>query len=178
MNDQEVAQMLRDQEIDIAIDLTGFTTDCRPGILARRAAPIQVNYLGYPGTMGADYIDYILADRFVIPEEQQVDYAEKVVYLPDTFQPERLDSKDSRAHAVAGRSRGCRSEDSCFCSFNNSYKITPAVFDVWMRVLGQVEGSVLWLLGGNVSLEANLRREAERRAIESRSIDFWTMARL
>ena len=163
-SDREVADLLRELEIDIAVDLNGHTADARTGILALRPAPIQVNYLGFPGTLGADYIDYILADRFVIPQAQQAHYAEEVVYLPDTFQ-----ANDTR-RPQAGRSpsraeAGLPGEGMVLCSFNSSYKIAPAMFDVWMRLLRQIDGSVLWLAGGNASLEANLRRDAQVRGV-------------
>ena len=171
MTDVEIAAMLRDQQTDIAVDLMGYTGGARPDIFAYRAAPVQVNYLGYPGTMGADYIDYILADRFVIPEDARQQYAEKVVYLPDTFQANddrRLiaDSALSRAEA------GLPARGFVFCSFNNTYKITPAMFDLWMRLLLRVEGSVLWLLGGSAAVVANLRREAELRGVAPRRLVF------
>ncbi|MGH8693932.1 MAG: tetratricopeptide repeat protein, partial [Burkholderiales bacterium] len=142
-SDLEVARLMREHEVDIAVDLMGYTQSARMGILALRPAPVQVNYLGYPGTLGSDYIDYILADRVVIPEDHLVHYAEKVVYLPDTFQandPKRpiADYTPSRAEA------GLPDEGFVFCSFNNTYKINPRVFDVWMRLLDQVQGSVLW----------------------------------
>ncbi|MCC6198316.1 MAG: tetratricopeptide repeat protein [Burkholderiales bacterium] len=163
--DEEVAALMRRLEVDVAVDLTGFTQHARTRIFAQRPAPVQVNYLGYPGTMGAPYFDYILADRFVIPEARRESYAEQVVYLPDTFQ-----ANDSRRRIAArGPTRAAQGlpEDTVvFCSFNNSYKITPRMFDVWMRILGQVPRSVLWLLGGSPVLEANRRREAASRGVD------------
>jgi protein O-GlcNAc transferase len=159
MSDGEAARLLREREIDIAIDLKGFTADCRTEILTHRPAPIQVNYLGYPGTMGADFIDYLIADRFVIPPEQQRFYSEKIVYLPDAYQAN--DTKRQIAAAAPTRAAlGLPPSGFVFCSFNNSYKITPAIFAVWMRLLRRVEGGVLWLLAGNDAAERNLRREA------------------
>jgi predicted O-linked N-acetylglucosamine transferase (SPINDLY family) len=158
-SDLEVARGLRDYEIDIAVDLQGHTKDARPNILSYRPAPIQVNYLGYPGTMGADYIDYILADEFVIPVEHQVYYTEKVVYLPDTYQPN--DSKRSiPVHTPTRTEAGLPQHAFVFCCFNSNHKITPRVFDAWIRILKQVEGSVLWLLEGNETTISNLRTEA------------------
>ena len=163
-SDREVAAMMRALEVDIAVDLKGFTADARTGIFALRAAPIQVNYLGYPGTMGADYIDYILADRWVIPEADQQHYAEKIVYLPDTYQVN--DRKRRIGERTPARAAlGLPETGFVFCSFNNNYKITPFMFDIWMRLLHQVEGSVLWLLEGNAAVVRNLRREAEKRRV-------------
>jgi protein O-GlcNAc transferase len=163
-SDRDVANMIRTLEADIAVDLKGFTTDARPGILALRPAPIQVNYLGFPGTMGADYIDYIIADRWIIPEEDQKYYTEKAVYLPDSYQVN--DSKRRIAKQKPSRAKsGLPETGFVFCSFNNNYKITPFMFDIWMRLLHRVEGSVLWLLEGNAAAVRNLRREAEKRGV-------------
>jgi predicted O-linked N-acetylglucosamine transferase (SPINDLY family) len=170
-SDREVAELLRKLEVDIVVDLMGFTLGARTGILALRPAPVQVNYLGYPGAMGADYIDYILADRFVIPEEQKTRYAEKVVYLPDTFQAN--DSKRRIAPGTPCRAEvGLPSQGFVFCSFNASYKITPALFDVWMRLLRRADRSVLWLVQGSASIEANLRREAAVRGVDPDRVVF------
>ncbi len=163
-SDREVALLLKALEIDIAVDLTGYTKDGRAGILAFRPAPVQVNYLGYPGTMGADFIDYILADPVIIPEDQQRFYSEKIAYLPDTYQPN--DSKRRIAEPTPTRGEaGLPETGFVFCSFNNSFKITPPVFDIWMRLLRQVQGSVLWLLEDNETALRNLRREAEQRGV-------------
>lgn len=169
--DLEVANLLRSLEIDILVDLNGFTRGSRAEILALRPAPVQVNYLGYPGTMGWDCIDYILADRFVIPEQHRDHFAERVVYLPDAFQAN--DSGRRAAKRAPTRAEaGLPERGFVFCSFNNGYKITPAVFDVWMRLLGQLEGSVLWLVPGNVAAERNLRREASERGVDPERIIF------
>jgi protein O-GlcNAc transferase len=170
-SDQDIAQLMRASEIDIAVDLNGLTQGARVNVLAFRPAPIQVNYLGYPGTMGADYIDYIIADRTVIPEDQQQFYMEKVVYLPDAYQANddrRAISDETPARAEAG----LPDTGFVFCSFNNSFKITPFVFDRWMNLLRQVEGSVLWLLEGNPWVPANLRREAEQRGVSGDRLVF------
>jgi predicted O-linked N-acetylglucosamine transferase (SPINDLY family) len=162
--DREVAQVSRDLEIDIALDLKGFTRHARPGIFAHRAAPIQVNYLGFPGTMGADFMDYLIADRLIITDEDRRHYSEKIAYLPNSYQA------NDRQRAVAAdagtrASHGLPPEDFVFCCFNSPYKINPPVFDQWMRILRRVEGSVLWLLADNHAVADNLRREAERRGI-------------
>jgi predicted O-linked N-acetylglucosamine transferase (SPINDLY family) len=170
-SDDEVATLLRELEVDIAVDLKGFTTDSRTGIFAYRPAPIQVNYLGYPGTMGAPYIDYIVADPVVIPPEHHPYYTEKVVYLPECYQVN--DSKRAIAEAAPSRAAaGLPELGFVFCCFNNNYKITPALFDVWMRLLREVPGSVLWLLEANATAAENLRREAQARGIEPRRLVF------
>jgi predicted O-linked N-acetylglucosamine transferase (SPINDLY family) len=163
MSHLEAAQQIRNLEIDIAIDLKGYTKDCRP-LLAYRPAPIQVNYLGYPGTMGADFIDYILVDPFIVPPDQQPYFTEKLVHLPDCYQVN--DSNRIIADYTPSRQEcGLPDQGFVFCSFNNSYKITPAFFDIWMRLLQAVPGSVLWLLGKNQSMQDNLRREAHARGV-------------
>jgi predicted O-linked N-acetylglucosamine transferase (SPINDLY family) len=169
--DADVARLLRELEIDIAVDLQGYTTWSRARIFGFRPAPIQVNFLGYPGTMGINHIDYILADRFTIPQGQHSFYAEKVVYLPDTYQP-----NDSRRHisddTPTRAEAGLPETGFVFCSFNNSFKIAPPVFDLWMRLLHQVEGSVLWLVEGNATAVRNLRRRAESRGIAPERLVF------
>ena len=157
-DDREVAALLRHLEVDVAVDLMGFTHESRPGIFAQRPAPVHVNYLGFPATMGADYIDYIIADRLVIPAEHQVHYSEKIAWLPGCFQAN--DAKRSMSEQPRTRSEaGLPESGFVFCAFGNSYKITPAMFDLWMRLLRQVDGSILWLLGSG-AVAANLRREA------------------
>jgi predicted O-linked N-acetylglucosamine transferase (SPINDLY family) len=160
----EIARLIRDMEVDIAIDRKGYTRDCRTGIFALRPAPIQVNYLAYPGSMGADYIDYIIADRFVIPEHHQQYYSEKVVYLPDSYQAN--DSKRVIAERTPERSEVDLPEGAfVFSCFNNNYKITPQMFDIWMRLLAEIEGSVIWFLEANAASSRNMRNEAEKRGI-------------
>jgi predicted O-linked N-acetylglucosamine transferase (SPINDLY family) len=150
--------------VDIAVDLKGYTQDSRPGIFAHRAAPVQVSYLGYPGTMGAGWMDYLIADKCLIPQTSRCHYAEKIVYLPDSYQVN--DGGRRIAETVVTRSdMGLPETGFVFCCFNNNYKITPQTFDGWMRILGQVEGSLLWLLEDNPAASAHLRAEAERRGI-------------
>lgn len=171
MSDSEVAGMLRAREIDIAVDLKGYSKGCRPAIFARRAAPIQVNYLVYPGTMGAEFIDYIIGDKDLIAEGDEVFYAEKVVRLPDSYQvngARRVKSVNLPGRADAGLPES----GFVFCCFNGNYKITPDVFDIWMRLLNRVEGSVLWLLEGNATASRNLRLEAEARGVHAERLIF------
>lgn len=163
-DDLAVARMLRDREIDIAVDLAGFTQDSRTGILAHRPAPVQVNYLGYPGSVGADYVDYIIADAQIIPGGDEAYYTEKVVRLPDVYQAN--DSTRAAAKPGPGRaSVGLPATGFVFCCFNSSYKITPAMFEIWMRLLRRVEGSVLWLFDDNPAATRNLRLAAEQHAV-------------
>jgi predicted O-linked N-acetylglucosamine transferase (SPINDLY family) len=170
-SDREVAQLLRENEIDIAVDLKGYTQESRPEILAFRPAPIQASYLGYPGSMGADFIDYIIADHAVIPPEQAGCYSEKIAWLPDSYQC------NDRQRAIADmtpsrQEAGLPPSGFVFCCFNNNYKITPAMFDVWMRLLQTVPGSVLWLLRENVVAEGNLQREAKARGVDPARLVF------
>src|SRR5262245_34395017 len=143
-SDEEVAKLLHDLQVDIAIDLKGYTQDSRPGILAYRPTPIQASYLGFPGTTGAEFIDYIIADETVLPFDHQPFYAEKIVHLPDCYQVN--DTKQNIAERTPTRQEAGLPEKGCvFCCFNNNWKITPEVFSVWIRLLHAVEGSVLWL---------------------------------
>lgn len=171
LSDLEAARLIRELKIDILVDLSGLTKDSRTGVLAYRAAPIQVNYLGYPGTMGAEYIDYIFADNTLIPQNLQNYYSEKIVYLPNTYQVN--DSK--RVISARNFSReelGLPEVGFVFCCFNNNFKILPNIFDSWMRILNSVEDSVLWLFEDNVHASENLRIEATKRGIDSKRIIF------
>lgn len=171
LSDEEVARQSRALGIDIAVDLKGFTQDARTGIFAHRCAPVQVQYLGYPGTMGADFIDYVLADTTVIPPDQQVHYAEKIAYLPHSYQVN--DRHRSISDKKWRRSElGLPEEGFVFCCFNNNYKITPATFDGWMRLLQQVPRSVLWLLSDSPSSMQNLEKEAQRRGVDPKRLVF------
>jgi protein O-GlcNAc transferase len=169
-SDLEAAKLLCALDVDIAVDLMGHTREARPGIFAWRPAPVQVGYLGYPGTAGADCIDYILADRRVVPLEQRSSYSEHVVYLPDSYQPN--DWRPIADRTPRRREAGLPDEGFVFCSFNQSFKITPEVFDVWMRLLSRIEGSVLWLQAAHPAAMANLCSEAERRGVKSERIVF------
>ena len=162
--DQAVAAMLRNWEVDIAVDLKGHTTDARLGILAHRPAPVQATWLGFPGTSGAPFIDYVVADRVVLPEDERRFYTEQVVYLPDTYQV-----NDNTRHIGASPTRGgagLPKQDFVFCCFNNTYKIAPQTFALWMRLLQFSPRSVLWLLDDNAAASDNLRREAAARGID------------
>jgi len=170
-SDQEIAALMRRSEIDIAVDLMGFTKDHRLGVLARRAAPIQVNYLGYPGTTGAPYMDYILADATVIPEDHEAFYAERVVRIPGTYQINDNRRAISQRTPTRGEC-GLPQNAFVFCCFNNPQKITPEIFAIWMRLLQATEGSVLWLITGIAKAAANLRLEAEKRGVAPERLIF------
>jgi predicted O-linked N-acetylglucosamine transferase (SPINDLY family) len=171
VSDADVARMSRELGIDIAIDLKGYTQDARPGIFAYRCAPVQVNYLGYPGTMGAPYIDYLVGDKVLIPQESRDHYSEKIVYLPNSYQVN--DTKRQISDAVFTREAlGLPRDGFVFCCFNNSFKITPHMFDGWMRILQAVQGSVLWLLEDNPDATRNLKREAEARGVSEERLVF------
>jgi predicted O-linked N-acetylglucosamine transferase (SPINDLY family) len=170
-SDNQVANLVKELEIDILVDLMGFTKDSRTSILARRSAPIQVNYLGYPGTMGAEYIDYIIADRIVIPENRNEFYSEKITVLPNSYQVN--DSKRPISNKTFTRAElGLPPTGFVFCCFNNNYKITPRVFDCWMRILKQVEDCLLWLLEDNTTVATSLRKEAEVRGVNAERLIF------
>jgi predicted O-linked N-acetylglucosamine transferase (SPINDLY family) len=170
LTDHDVAALLRDHEIDIAIDLMGYTNNGRPGILERRGAAVQVNYLGYPGTLGTDRSDYIFADAQVIPPADDVHYVERVVRLPDTYYPH--DPTRAVGQTPSRASVGLRDDAFVFCCFNNNYKIMPATYDLWMRLLARVDGSVLWLLAPDEAARRNLRAEAARRCVDAARIVF------
>jgi predicted O-linked N-acetylglucosamine transferase (SPINDLY family) len=169
--DREVAQHARNMGIDIAVDLKGHTRGSRGGIFALRAAPVQVSYLGFPGTSGASYMDYLLADSTVVPEHLQSGYTERIIFLPGSYQANdgRLEISDRR---FSRRELGLPDQGFVFCCFNNVFKITPAVFAIWIRILQRVPGSVLWLLQDNPFATANLRREATARGVDEQRLVF------
>lgn len=170
-SDDEIARLVREHEIDIAVDLKGFTTDARPKIFAQRPAPIQVSYLGFPATMGTNHIDYLIADPVMVPASEFPHYAERIVHLPDSYQVN--DAKRATAGPAPTRDQaGLPLRGFVFCSFNKTYKYTPEVFDVWMRLLKDVGGGVLWLLADNSAAMRNLRREAERRGVAGERLIF------
>ena len=171
MSDKDVALLARQDQIDIAIDLNGHTEDSRTAIFAHRAAPLQISYLGYPGTMGADFIDYIIADHMLIPTEHQKFFSEKVIYLPNHYQAQ--DDISPIAKNAPSRSQlGLPEEGFVFCGINNTYKITPSEFNVWMRLLQAQKGSVLWLLESNEWAGVNLKKEAAARGIDPNRLVF------
>ena len=171
MGDDEVAALLHEMEVDIAVDLTGFTEHSRTPVFARRPAGLQVNFLGFPGTMGAPYIDYIIGDPTIIPKDHLPYFQENVAYLPHTYLPNdcaRLiaEKKFTRAE------QGLPEQGFVFCTFNNLFKIRPEIFEMWMRLLRTVDGSVLWLPELVRTAMHNLRREAEARGVSGERICF------
>ncbi len=168
--DEDVARLICEMQVDIAVDLMGFTRGTRLGVLARRPAPLQVSYLGYPGTLGAAYIDYLIADEYVVPPAVRPHYAERIAFLPDCFQA----NDDRRAlPALPTRAQaGLPESGQVFCAFNASYKVTPAIFAVWCRLLTAAPDSVLWLLAERSSTRANLRLEAEARGVAPERLIF------
>jgi predicted O-linked N-acetylglucosamine transferase (SPINDLY family) len=171
MSDKAIAHLSRELGIDIAIDLKGLTQDTRLGIFSYKAAPIQVSYLGYPGTLGVDYIDYLIADKTLIPQESQQYYSEKIVYLPHSYQvndSQRIISQKK----FTKQELGLPQEAFVFCCFNNNFKITPDVFDSWVRILKAVNASVLWLIEDNPSAAMNLQKEAALRGLDPARLVF------
>jgi predicted O-linked N-acetylglucosamine transferase (SPINDLY family) len=164
LSHREAARLIHADKVDILIDLKGYTHQARPAISAHRPAPVQVSYLGYPATMGAGFIDYIIVDPFVVPASQQPFFSERLVHLPDSYQ-----ANDGQREAAGGGSRqdcGLPADGLVFCCFNNSYKISPAFFDIWMRLLHSIPGSVLWLLETNALVKDNLGAEAGKRGVD------------
>jgi protein O-GlcNAc transferase len=171
MSNQDIALLAQQDKIDIAIDLTGHTQNGRSAIFAYRAAPVQINYLGYPGTMGAVFMDYIIADPVLIPCGYEQHYNESILRLPNTYMP----TDNTRPMSTRPMSRsemGLPEDGFVFCCFNNNYKISPREFDIWMRVLVKIDDSVLWLRNSNALSEDNLRTQAEARGVNSSRLVF------
>jgi predicted O-linked N-acetylglucosamine transferase (SPINDLY family) len=164
LNDPQAAAAIRDHQIDILVNLNGYFGEERTRVFARRPAPIQVNYLGFPGTMGAPYMDYIIADRQVLPDEHRAFYSEKVVWLPNSYQANDR-NKTIASKSFSRAECGLPEHGFVFCCFNNIYKVTPEIFAHWMKILKRVDGSVLWLVADNAAAVANLKREAEGRGV-------------
>jgi predicted O-linked N-acetylglucosamine transferase (SPINDLY family) len=171
MSDDQAAAFIADKEIDILVNLNGFFGKPRQGIFAKKPAPIQVNYLGFPGTIGSAYMDYLIADNVVIPKESRQYYTEKIVHLPHCYQANDSSRKiDGRKFSK--KELGLPEEGFVFCCFNNSYKILPQMFDIWMRLLRSVPGSVLWLIEDNPDATCHLQQEAQARGISAARIIF------
>jgi len=171
--DKEVADLIYRDKIDILIDLKGYTRGARLGICALRPAPIQVTYLGFPGTTGAEFFDYMVVDKVVVPHDQRHYYTENLIYLPNCYQPND-DSQLIPAHQFTRQQFGLPERAIVFCSFNQSFKIEPTIFAVWMDILRDVEGSVLWLFCSNPDVQLSLRKEAEIRDVSAKRIVFAT----
>lgn len=171
MSDSAASDAIRARGIDILVNLNGFFGFSRQGVFALKPAPVQVNFLGFPGTIGADYIDYLIADSIVIPESSRQHYSEKIACLPNCYQP------NDRSRVISDKrftraELGLPENGFVYCCFNNNYKILPAMFDRWMRILKAVDGSVLWLLKDNPTAEASLRREAAARGVDATRLIF------
>ena len=173
-SDLEVSMIAREMEIDIAVDLKGYTRDCRPKIFVESCAPIQVSFLGYPGTMATDFIDYLIADQTLIPKEKRAHYSEKIAYMPYSYQV-NVSNRDVSQDPVSRYEHGLPKKGFVFCCFNNNYKITISVFSVWMRILLAVEDSVLWLLENESITKKNLIQEAEKFGINKDRLVFAKM---
>jgi len=167
----EIASVLRAFEVDVAIDLAGYTSGSRLEIFSFRPCPVQATYLGFPGTLGLPYIDYLIADYFIVPKEQEPFYTERVIKLPHSYLPR--DSSVRPAETAPDRaSFGLPNEALVFCSFNHDYKINPPLFDIWMRLLRENQDSVLWLMKLNDDARANLEREASARGVDPKRLVF------
>ena len=172
-----MAQLSRDLSIDIAIDLAGLTAAARPGMFAQRCAPVQASYLGYPGTMGVDYIDYLIADATTIPVDHRQHYSEQIITLPGCFMPHdttRLPEPPPLTRAEAGLPE----QGFVFRCYNSSYKILPETFACWMRLLQQVDGSVLWLNADSPAVTATLQAQAASHGIAAERLVFADRASL
>jgi len=172
-SDAEVARRIRDDGVDVLVDLKGYTLHARPAIVALRPAPVQVSYLGFPGTMGAGFVDYLVTDPIVTPPAMADAFAEKLAFMPQCYQPN--DRQREVGPTPARADCGLPPQGFVFCCFNNTYKIRPEVFEVWCRLLAAVPGSVLWLLASNPQAVANLQREAQRRGIDPQRLVFAPM---
>ena len=171
MSDLDIALLARQDEIDIAVDLSGHTKNSRTGIFAYRAAPVQINYIGYPGTMGASFIDYIITDQVLLPIDNQQFFSEKPIYMPYSTTP--LDTSIPMSLVTPSRSElGLPEDGFVFCAINNTYKLNAEDFEIWMRLLKKIQGSVLWLLEANKWCRANLVKEAAKRGVKSDRLVF------
>ncbi len=171
LDEASIARLLRDFEIDIAVDLSGHTFLNRVGVFAHRIAPVQINFLGFPGTIGSACHDYIIADHWVIPEQHEAHYTERVAWLPHSYQP--YDPRIAATECpLTRRDVGLPDDAFVFCCFNNRFKIRPPHFDVWMQILHRVPSSVLWLTGGATAPAERLRREAQSRGIAPERLIF------
>ena len=171
MTYQDIALLARRDKIDIAIDLNGYTKLCRPNIFAYRAAPIQIHFWGSGNTSGSNFLDYVIVPNLGVPEEHSQHWCEKIIRLPFWCQAKYEDNYISNHH-VTRKNMGLPENGFVFCSFNNSYKLSPVEFDIWMRLLKQVDGSVLWIYKSNKWVEKNLQKEAFKRGVLTNRLVF------
>jgi len=173
ISDAQAADLVLAKKLDIAIDLNGHTSGARTALFARKLAPIQVNYLGYAGTSGANFYDALIADQVVIPQEHQINYSEPIAYMPNSFFPvDTSIAVESFGELPTRSSQGLPESGFIFTCFNNAYKITPQIFDVWMKLLKEVPGSVLWLSKPSSEAMLNLQKEAVNRGVDSARLIF------
>ena len=171
MTDRQIVELARSEKLDLAVDLKGYTVDSRLELFAYGLAPVQISHLGYPGTLGTKFIDYFIADPILIPEEKRHYYSEKIIYLPNSYQPND-NERFIPDKAITREEAGLPIDGFVFCCFNDNYKISPKEFDIWMRLLNKVEGSVLWLLRSNSWAEMNMKKEAVARGIDAERLVF------
>ena len=171
--DKEIAKLSQDMNIDIAVDLMGFTTHSRMGIFKECCAPIKINFLGYPGTLGTNCHDYIIADKTLIPKKYQKDYSEKIIYLPDSYKLDHSTRKVSNK-TFTKKELSLPENSFVFCCFNNNFKITPSIFNIWMNILKNVKNSIFWLMikGNNPTVKKHLKKEALKKGITSDRLVF------
>ena len=171
LSDKEVANLSREMDIDIAIDLSGFTQISRPKIFLNRCAPIQINFLGYPGTMGSKNFDYIIADEVIIPKKQKKNYTESIIYMENCYQP-NVKQKNKSKKEFERKDFGLSENTFVFCSFNSNYKITPDIFNCWLEIINKTKNSVLWMLNDNQKVEENLSKYINKSGVEKERIIF------
>ena len=171
ISDHKVARFCNKINLDIAIDVNGFIKNCRPNIFALRAAPIQINYLAFPNTMGANYINYIIADKILIPNQSQKFYSEKIIYLPNSYQISDQ-KRDKLENNLFKKDYNLPENKFIFCCFNNIIKINPYIFNIWINILKRSTNSVLWLLSDNIQAINNLKSEAKNRNLNPERIIF------
>ena len=171
MTDKQIVDLVRSERLDLAVDLKGYTGGNRVKLFAYALAPVQISYLGYPGTLGSKFIDYIIADPTLIPEEKRHYYSERIIYLPNSYQPNDC-RRFGSFRAVTREEAKLPIHGFVFCCFNANYKITPKEFDIWMRLLNKVDGSVLWLISSNKWAEMNLKKEAVARGVDAERLVF------
>ena len=171
LSDKEVTNLAREMDIDIAIDLSGFTQISRPKIFLNRCAPIQINFLGYPGTMGSKHFDYIVADEVVIPKNQKKNYTESVIYMDNCYQP-NVNQKNKSKKEFKRKDFGLSEDTFVFCSFNSNYKITPDIFNCWLEIIKKTKNTVLWILSDNQKVEENLSKYINKNGVEKERFFF------
>jgi len=171
MSDHDIVLLSREKQIDIAIDLKGFTKDCRPNIFSLRCAPLQVSYLGFPGTMGSKFMDYLIADHVLIPKKNKRHYSEKIVFMPNSYQA-NISKRDVSNNSISRKDQELPETGFIFCCFNNNYKITPTIFKAWMKILSEVDDSVLWLFEKNSTTTKNLKKAAKNLGVDSKRLVF------